>query len=55
MKYSAKKVRAHILREPENMKRDPKYIDRYQSEGYAMDAHYINNHLTILKTYEQEK
>ncbi len=54
-KRSEKKMRAHIRRELERVRRDIGYLDDYMSEGYAPPFKNIDQFLTILKLYEQQK
>ncbi len=54
-KRTAKKVRAYIRRDLGRVKRDLGYLEDYMAEGYAMPEKYINQYLTILELYRQQK
>lgn len=54
-KRTAKKLRMHIRRELERVKRDLGHLEKYMSEGYALESQYIEQYLVIQELYRQQK
>lgn len=54
-KRTQKKIRATIRKQLGYVRRDIEYLERYMGEGYALPKKYIDQYLTILKLYEQQK
>ena len=54
-KRSAKKIRSVIRKQLGYVKRDLGYLEKYMEEGYAMPERFVNNYLTILELYRQQK
>ena len=54
-KRTAKQIRAYIRRDLGRVKRNIGYLEDYMSEGYAMPAKFIDQYLTILELYRQQK
>ena len=54
-KRPAKKIRSVIRKQLGYILRDLGYLERYMSEGYALAPKYIDNYLTIMELYRQQK
>lgn len=54
-KHSRKKIRKAIRKQLGYTARDIRYLERFQSDGYALLKNEIPLYLTIIKLYEQQK
>lgn len=54
-KRTEKKIRATVRKMLGYVKRDLGYLEKYMSEGYALDGKYVDSYLVILELYEQQK
>lgn len=54
-KKKPEEIRRFIRQELECIKRDIGYLEKYMSEGYALNKKYVDTYHTILKIYEQQK
>ena len=54
-KRSAKKIRMVIRKQLGYVRRDLEYLENYMTEGYAMPDRFVDNYLTIMELYRQQK
>ena len=52
---TSKMIRSTIRRQLGYVKRDLGYLEKYMADGYPLPKKYINNYLTILCLYDQQK